>query len=85
MDAAAAALPAGFYPLINLPVDIKDEHAVEFLALNEGRETDARFVWPELNHLYVPMNHAVIQVLKGEITPKQAADNMAAEYNKLQE
>ncbi len=85
VDAAAAALPAGFYPLINLPVDIKDEHAVEFLALNEGRETDARFVWPELNHLYVPMNHAVIQVLKGEITPKQAADNMAAEYNKLQE
>lgn len=85
VDAAAAALPAGFYPMINLPVAMKDEHAAEFLALNAGRETDARFVWPELIGLYTPMNLAVIQVLKGEITPQQAADSMAAEYNKLQE
>ncbi len=85
VDAAAAALPAGFYPMISLPVTMKDAHAAEFLALNTGKETDARFVWPVLDKLYKPMNQIVIQVIKGEITARQAADNMAAEYDKLQE
>jgi len=85
VDAAATALPAGYFPIIKLPVAMKAEHATEFLALNMGKETDARFIWPELEKLYNPMNQAVIQVLKGEITPQQAADNMAKEYDKLQE
>jgi raffinose/stachyose/melibiose transport system substrate-binding protein len=55
---------------------LADPHANEFLALNSGKETDARFVWPKFLDLYPPMNQAVIQVLKGEITPRQAADKM---------
>lgn len=83
VNAAAANLPVGYYPLISLPVVLEDAHAAEFLALNEGKETDARFVWPKLMDLYSPMNQAVIQVLKGDITPQAAADAMAAEYDKL--
>jgi len=75
---ASKALPLGFFPMINAPIQLDDPHANEFLALNSGRETDARFVWPKFMDLYAPMNQAVIQVLKGEITPRQAADAMEA-------
>jgi raffinose/stachyose/melibiose transport system substrate-binding protein len=73
---ASAALPLGFFPMINFPIQLADTHANEFLGLNSGKETDARFVWPKFMDLYAPMNQAVIQVLKGEITPRQAADAM---------
>jgi len=73
---ASAALPLGFFPMINFPIQLSDAHANEFLGLNNGKETDARFVWPKFMDLYAPMNQAVIQVLKGEITPRQAADAM---------
>jgi len=73
---ASAALPLGFFPMINFPIQLADAHANEFLGLNSGKETDARFVWPKFMDLYSPMNQAVIQVIKGEITPRQAADAM---------
>jgi raffinose/stachyose/melibiose transport system substrate-binding protein len=73
---ASAALPLGFFPMINFPIQLADAHANEFLSLNSGKETDARFVWPKFMDLYSPMNQAVIQVIKGEITPRQAADAM---------
>jgi len=73
---ASKALPTGFFPMINAPIKLDDPHANEFLALNNGKETDVRFVWPKLMDLYAPMNQAVIQVLKGEITPRQAAEAM---------
>jgi raffinose/stachyose/melibiose transport system substrate-binding protein len=73
---ASANLPAGYFPMINFSIQLADPHANEFLALNSGKETDARFVWPKFLDLYAPMNQAVIQVLKGEITPRQAADKM---------
>jgi raffinose/stachyose/melibiose transport system substrate-binding protein len=69
--------------MINFPIQLADPHANEFLALNTGRETDARFVWPKLMDLYAPMNQAVIKVLKGEQTPRQAADAMEAEAAKV--
>jgi raffinose/stachyose/melibiose transport system substrate-binding protein len=75
---ASKALPAGFFPMINSPITLDDPHANEFLALNNGRETDARFVWPKFLDLYAPMNQAVIKVLKGEQTPLQAADDIEA-------
>jgi raffinose/stachyose/melibiose transport system substrate-binding protein len=80
---ASASLPLGFFPMINAPIQLADPHANEFLALNTGKETDARFVWPKFMDLYAPMNQAVIQVLKGELTPQQAADAMEAEAAKL--
>jgi raffinose/stachyose/melibiose transport system substrate-binding protein len=80
---ASASLPLGFFPMINFPIQLADPHANEFLALNTGKETDARFVWPKLMDLYAPMNQAVIKVLKGEQTAQQAADAMEAEAAKL--
>ncbi|MCL2069419.1 MAG: ABC transporter substrate-binding protein [Treponema sp.] len=73
---ASAALPLGFFPMINFPIQLDNAQANEFLALNQGRETDARFVWPRFMDLYSPMNQAVIQVLRGAMTPRQAADSM---------
>jgi raffinose/stachyose/melibiose transport system substrate-binding protein len=46
------------------------------LALNAGKETDARFVWPALMYLYAPMDQAVIKVMKHQMTPRQAADSI---------
>jgi raffinose/stachyose/melibiose transport system substrate-binding protein len=80
---ASKALPLGFFPMINFPIQLADAHANEFLSLNNGKETDARFVWPKFMDLYAPMNQAVIQVLKGEITPRQAADAMETAAAKL--
>ncbi len=73
---ASASLPTGFFPMIKFPITLEDVHANEFLALNNGRKTDARFVWPALMDLYTPMNQAVISVIKGDISPQQAADNV---------
>jgi raffinose/stachyose/melibiose transport system substrate-binding protein len=73
---ASAALPLGFFPMINAQIQLADAHANEFLALNAGKETDARFVWPKFMDLYAPMNQAVIEVLKGSMSPRQAADAM---------
>jgi raffinose/stachyose/melibiose transport system substrate-binding protein len=75
---ASKLLPIGFFPMINAPIKLDDPHANEFLALNKGRETDARFVWPKFLDLYAPMNQAVVKVLKGEQTPQQAANDMEA-------
>lgn len=75
---ASENLPVGYFPMINFPIQLADAHANEFLSLNAGKETDARFVWPALMDLYAPMNQAVIQVLKGEATPQAAADSVAA-------
>jgi raffinose/stachyose/melibiose transport system substrate-binding protein len=80
---ASANLPSGFFPMINFPIQLADPHANEFLALNKGKDTDARFVWPKFLGLYAPMNQAVIQVIKGEITPTQAANTMETEAAKL--
>jgi raffinose/stachyose/melibiose transport system substrate-binding protein len=81
--AAAATLPLFFFPMANFPIQFADSHADEFLALNSGRETDVRFIWPKLMKLYAPMNQAVIRVIKGAITPRQAADAVEAAAAKL--
>ncbi len=75
---ASQNLPVGYFPMINANIVLEDPHANEFLALNQGKETDARFVWPALMDLYAPMNQAVIQVMKGNMTAQQAADSVAA-------
>ena len=76
---ASRVFPPGFFPMINHPITLEDPHANEFLALNSGRETDARFVWPALMELYTPMNHAIIDLLKGNLTPQEAADIVEAQ------
>jgi raffinose/stachyose/melibiose transport system substrate-binding protein len=74
---ASRNLPSGYFPMIDFPIELEDEHADEFLALNVGRQTDARFVWPALMELYAPMDQAVIKVMKHEMTPREAADSIA--------
>lgn len=75
---ASKYLPMGYFPMINAPITMEDPHVNAILALNEGRETDARFVWPKLMDQYAPMNQEVIKLLKGETTPQAAADAVAA-------
>jgi raffinose/stachyose/melibiose transport system substrate-binding protein len=80
---SAANLPLGMFPMVNFAIDIPNPIANEFLKLNTGKETDARFVWPKFMDLYSPMNQAVIQVIKGQVTPRQAADAMEAAAARL--
>jgi raffinose/stachyose/melibiose transport system substrate-binding protein len=80
---ASKALPVGFFPMIKTAIKLEDPHANEFLALNTGKDTDARFVWPKFLDLYAPMNQAVIKVLKGEQTPQQAANDMETTATRL--
>lgn len=75
---ASKALPDGYFPMINAKIELEEPHANAILALNEGKETDARFTWPVLDNLYVPMNQEAIKLLKGEVTPQEAADAVAA-------
>jgi raffinose/stachyose/melibiose transport system substrate-binding protein len=80
---ASKALPVGFFPMISASIKLDDPHANEFLALNNGKETDARFVWPKFLDLYAPMNQAVIRVVRGQQTPQQAANEMETAAAKL--
>jgi raffinose/stachyose/melibiose transport system substrate-binding protein len=76
----ANLLPAGFYPMVNFPIALDDPHANESLQLNQGKETDARFIWPEMQSIYEPMNKELIAILAGAQTPQGAADAMAAAF-----
>ncbi len=71
---ASKVLPAGFFPMINATITIEEPHANEILALNQGKDTDARFVWPVFSELYKPMLEELNKLLKGETTPQAAAD-----------
>jgi len=71
-------LPAGFFPMINAPITFKNERVNEILALNEGRITDARFIWPQMMDLYTPMLEQLNALARGETTPQEAADAVAA-------
>ena len=75
---AADKLPKGFFPMIDASINISEEHCQAFLVMNEGRQTDCRFVFAKLTQLYTPMNQEIIKVLKGEQTPEGAAEALAA-------
>jgi len=75
---ASKALPVGFFPMINFPIQLDNPQANDCLSLNAGKTTDARFVWPKLMDLYAPMNQEVIALLRGTQTPQGAADAVTA-------
>lgn len=77
-QAAADYLPAGFFPMIDAPIVLSDPFCNEILALNEGKVLDARFVWPKLMDLYNPMLEQLNALCRGETTPQEAADAVAA-------
>lgn len=68
----------GFYPLNETSITLQDKHANDFYALHEGKDVDARFVWPELQSGdpdgYLLTQTAALAVVKGSMTPQQAAD-----------
>ncbi len=74
----ADCLPSGYFTVSTYNFPLADVNANRFLLLNKGKDIDARFIWPKLIDLYKPMNDAILAVIKGEKTPKQAADYVAA-------
>ena len=68
----------GFFPMYQKAPTLRNEHANVFLALNEGRGTDARWAWPKLRDGlpdgYSLMRDSVLAVLADEMTPQEAAD-----------
>lgn len=68
----------GFYPLNKNSILIKDKYANDFYAISEGKDVDARFVWPELQagepDGYLLTQTAALAVVKGSMTPQEAAD-----------
>ena len=75
-------LPGGFLPMINASISLQDETIAELNALNEGKKTDARFIWAKMMDLYTPMVEQLNAITRGEATPQQAADAIAALWNK---
>jgi len=71
---AANLMPTGFFPMIDMPITLENQHANEFLQLNAGKELDVRFIWPHLIDLYTPMLHEINSLLTGAQTPQGAAD-----------
>jgi raffinose/stachyose/melibiose transport system substrate-binding protein len=68
----------GFFPLHKQVSNLKNIHAQTFLKLNQNRGTDARWAAVKLGdglpNGYGLMETAVAGVVKGEMTPQQAAD-----------
>jgi raffinose/stachyose/melibiose transport system substrate-binding protein len=81
---ASQNLPLGYFPMIDFPIALEDPIANECLALNEGKVTDARFVWPKLMDLYSPMLQEINNLLRGTQTPQGAADAVVAALEALQ-
>lgn len=68
----------GFFPMHTRPIALENAHANTFLALNQGRGTDVRFVWEKLQEgspsAYDLVQDGAIAVISGAQTPQQAAD-----------
>lgn len=72
----------GFFPISNQPVELANEHANTFLALNEGRGLDIRWAWEGLldgqPDGYTLMQNGALAVIAGDMTPQEAADALQA-------
>ncbi len=70
----------GFFPMHNTPIRLENSHANAFLALNQGRGTDVRFVWEKLRDgtpsAYDLVEAGTVGVVNGTLTPRQAADRL---------
>ncbi len=72
----------GFFPMHTDVPPLENEHANTFLTLNEGRGTDVRLAWEKLREGtpdgYELMEEGAVAVLKGQMTPQEAADALQA-------
>ncbi|MFQ5576640.1 MAG: extracellular solute-binding protein, partial [Anaerolineae bacterium] len=68
----------GFFPMHTDAPPLNNPHANTFLALNQGRGTDVRFVWEKLRDgtpdAYTLVMNGAVAVVNGDQTPQQAAD-----------
>jgi raffinose/stachyose/melibiose transport system substrate-binding protein len=64
--------------MINFPIQLANPIANEMLALNTGRVTDVRFVWPKFMDLYNPFLNEVNTLLTGAQNPQAAAEALEA-------
>lgn len=75
-EAIASELP-GFFPVSEGEHYIENQHAKEFLALNEGRGTDVRWNFPSgLPSWRDLMQNGAVAVLSQEMTPQEAVDHL---------
>jgi len=72
----------GFFPMHRNPPALENAHANAFLELNQGRQTDIRFVWEALREgspsAYTLIQSGTLGILRGEQTPREAADALQA-------
>ncbi|NLW21085.1 MAG: extracellular solute-binding protein [Clostridiales bacterium] len=80
---AANLLPAGFYPMINAPVELSGEMAMTILGLNEGKVLDYRFIWKDFLGMYTVMVDNLNAIARGETTPEAAAEAFAAAQEEI--
>jgi raffinose/stachyose/melibiose transport system substrate-binding protein len=75
-------IPTGFFPIASNAAPIKDAHANAFLQMSKSHPTDVRFAWPKIMSGnpsgYNLMQDGAIAVMTGKMTPKDAADALAA-------
>lgn len=68
----------GFFPMHNQPIALQEEHASEFLALNQGRGQDVRFAWEKLMEgspdAYTLIMEQAVAVLNGKQSATAAAE-----------
>ena len=75
---AAEVIPAGFLPMINADVAPEGGIVAEMNAVGEGKNADMRFIWAAMMDLYTPMVEQLNAICRGEATPQEAADAIAA-------
>jgi raffinose/stachyose/melibiose transport system substrate-binding protein len=72
----------GFFPMHEKLPLLSNSHAAQFLALNQDRETDIRFVWERLREGspsgYDLTQDAVLAIINGNASPQNAADGLQA-------
>jgi branched-chain amino acid transport system substrate-binding protein len=68
----------GLFPLNQQAPNPSDQHGIDFLALNNGRGRDVRWVLPNtsLPDGRTLMQDATLGVMRGNLTPQQAADQL---------
>ncbi len=68
----------GFFPISNHEIELENEHANAFLALNEGRGLDVRWAWEGLldgqPDGYTLMQDAALSIINEGWTAQEAAD-----------
>ncbi|NMD38174.1 MAG: extracellular solute-binding protein, partial [Christensenellaceae bacterium] len=82
-EKVAAALPGGFFPMIDAPIELTDPKVNEVLAANQGRTSDARFFWNKLMPMYKFIVEELNALAKGEKSVADVAEAFAVEQEKV--